>query len=263
MRTAAAQTQQCEGGIDVRSAADSNIGVRRLVNQDRVYASDRPVGIFPNLYIVADGMGGEAAGEVAAAAAVESAVRFARSSWPGDPQDLFREMGIVVNADVYDIAVHHLEYAGMGTTFVAASVYEDAVYCINIGDSRLYAINYRDEFVRITTDHSLVEAMVQRGQITEEEARVHRDRNLITRAVGTNKSVQADIYRIPIGYPRMLLLCSDGLHGQVDDSRISEIMRINSYPLSVRVEMLIQEANRNGGSDNVSVILADLGKEVR
>ena len=247
----------------MRSAADSNIGVRRLVNQDRVFASDKPVGVFPNLYIVADGMGGEAAGEVAAAAAIESAVRFARHSWSEDPARLFREMGQVVNADVYDIAAHHIEYAGMGTTLVAVSVFEDAAYCINIGDSRLYAINYKDEFVRITTDHSLVEALVQRGQLTEEEARVHRDRNLITRAVGTNKTVQSDIYRIPIEYPRMLLLCSDGLHGQVDDSRISEIIRISGYPLSVRVEMLIQEANRNGGSDNVSVILADLGKEVR
>ena len=146
----------------------------------------------------------------------------------------------------------------MGTTLVAASICEDAVYCINVGDSRMYVLNQEDQFVRITMDHSVVEMMLRRGELTEKEARVHPNRNYITRAIGTEDTVIADLYKVPAGYARMVMLCSDGLSGQIEDERISEILKMRSQTLSERVDMLVNEANRNGGTDNISIILVDL-----
>lgn len=239
------------------SAAECNIGAIRIVNQDRIYASDGPVGRLPNLYIVADGMGGHAAGEVAAAEAVHYCIQFARDAWAQDPVRLFYEIAQEANRHVYQISCSNPEYAGMGTTLVAVTLFDDYVYCVNVGDSRMYVINHEDEFVRITTDHSLVEQMVIRGEITEAEARVHPKRNFITRAIGTSPNIAADVYKIPRDYIRKIVLCSDGLSGQVDDGRIHDIISIDGLPLRTRAQMLVNEANRNGGLDNVSVILID------
>ena len=244
----------------IRSAYGCNIGIKRLVNQDRVYATDREIGSLPNLYIVADGMGGHAAGEIAAQTTVDYCREFIRAAWPEPPETLFREMAASVNAQVYKISSFNPKYEGMGTTLVAVTVCPDAIYCLNVGDSRLYAVNSEGEFVRITVDHSVVEMMARRGEITQEEARVHPKRNFITRAIGTEATVRPDVYRIPIDYAELLLLCSDGLSGQVEDGRISEIIGIRGLSLQTRVEMLINEANRNGGADNVSVILIDTGR---
>ena len=146
----------------------------------------------------------------------------------------------------------------MGTTLVAASILPDGVYCVNVGDSRMYMVDHKDRFVRVTRDHSLVELMVSKGELTEEEARVHPKRNYITRAVGTAPEVEADLYKLPAGYARMLLLCSDGLSSQIADERISEIIKTRSLSLTERVDMLVNEANRNGGTDNISIILIEM-----
>ena len=122
----------------------------------------------------------------------------------------------------------------------------------------MYVLNQEDQFVRITMDHSVVEMMLRRGELTEKEARVHPNRNYITRAIGTEDTVIADLYKVPAGYARMVMLCSDGLSGQIEDERISEILKMRSQTLSERVDMLVNEANRNGGTDNISIILVDL-----
>lgn len=242
----------------METAARCNIGACRLVNQDRIFSSDQPVGILPNLFIVADGMGGHAAGERASSETVDYCVRFVQNAWPADTGELFYQMAEGANAYVHNLALANPELAGMGTTLVAASVCEDAVYCINVGDSRMYVLNQEDQFVRITMDHSVVEMMLRRGELTEKEARVHPNRNYITRAIGTEATVIADLYKVPAGYARMVMLCSDGLSGQIEDERISEILKMRSQTLSERVDMLVNEANRNGGTDNISIILVDL-----
>ena len=122
----------------------------------------------------------------------------------------------------------------------------------------MYVVNQEDQLERVTMDHSVVEMMMRRGELTEEEARNHPNRNYITRAIGTEKTVRADLYKVPAGYARMMMLCSDGLSGQVANERIEEILKMRSLSLSDRVDMLVGEANRNGGTDNISVILADL-----
>lgn len=240
------------------AAARCNIGACRMVNQDYVVSRENPVGALPNLFIVADGMGGHAAGERASQEAAEYCVRFVQETPSMEPEELFYRMAEEANAHVHRMSVENPELAGMGTTLVAVSVLEDGIYCINVGDSRMYVVNQENQFVRITMDHSIVEMMVRRGEITPEEARVHPNRNYITRAIGTEPEVEADLYKIPAGYAKMLILCSDGLSGQIEDERISEIVNMRSLSLSDRVDMLVNEANRNGGTDNISIILVDL-----
>lgn len=242
----------------MEAAARCNIGACRLVNQDCIFSSDQPVGTLPNLFIVADGMGGHAAGERASSETVDYCVQFVRSAWPTETGELFYQMAEGANGYVHDMALSNPELAGMGTTLVAAAICEDAVYCINVGDSRMYVLNHEDQFVRVTMDHSVVEMMVRRGELTEKEARVHPNRNYITRAIGTEATVVADLYKVPAGYAKMVMLCSDGLSGQIEDERISEILKMRSQTLSERVDMLVNEANRNGGTDNISIILVDL-----
>ena len=242
----------------MEAAARCNIGACRMVNQDRVFSSDEPVGTLPNLFIVADGMGGHAAGERASAETVDFCVQFIKDAWSGDTGDVLCEMAECVNRHVYELASSHVELNGMGTTLVAASICEDGIYCVNVGDSRMYVVNQEDQLERVTMDHSVVEMMMRRGELTEEEARNHPNRNYITRAIGTEKTVRADLYKVPAGYARMMMLCSDGLSGQVANERIEEILKMRSLSLSDRVDMLVGEANRNGGTDNISVILADL-----
>ena len=231
----------------MEAAARCNIGACRMVNQDRVFSSDESVGTLPNLFIVADGMGGHAAGERASAETVDFCVQFIKDAWPGDTGDILCEMAECVNRHVYELASSQAELNGMGTTLVAASICEDGIYCVNVGDSRMYVVNQEDQLERVTMDHSVVEMMMRRGELTEEEARNHPNRNYITRAIGTEKTVRADLYKVP-----------DGLSGQVANERIEEILKMRSLPLSDRVDMLVGEANRNGGTDNISVILADL-----
>ncbi len=242
----------------MRTASACNIGACRMVNQDRIFASAEPVGALPNLFIVADGMGGHAAGETAAQEAVDFCVRYASESSMEETDAFFYQMAAQTNAHVYALSQSHAEYAGMGTTLVAASILPDGVYCVNVGDSRMYMVDHKDRFVRVTRDHSLVELMVSKGELTEEEARVHPKRNYITRAVGTAPEVEADLYKLPAGYARMLLLCSDGLSSQIADERISEIVKTRSLSLTERVDMLVNEANRNGGTDNISIILVEM-----
>lgn len=252
----------------MESAVICNIGACRIVNQDSVFASDQPVGVLPNLYLVADGMGGHAAGEKASAQAVSSSVGTAEldSVQPGlvywnEKEDVLGVLSRMVeqaNRDVYELAMNHAAWRGMGTTMVMAVVLENDVCCANIGDSRLYVINSEDQLQRVTVDHSFVEMMVQKGELTEEEARIHPKRNLITRAVGTEETVRPDFYTIPRDGARMVLLCSDGLSGQISEMRMNEIINMRSLSLKARVELLVNEANRNGGSDNISIILIDL-----
>lgn len=242
----------------MKVAARCNIGACRLVNQDCVFSSEEPVGVLPNLLIVADGMGGHAAGEKASQEAVKCAVDYVSGVTDLPVDEILLEMASKANKHVYYMAVANPAMAGMGTTMVGATVLGDYIYCVNVGDSRMYVLDQNDRFMRVTMDHSWVEEMVHLGKLTPEEARVHPRRNYITRAIGASEEVEADLYKVPLGYAKMILLCSDGLTGQIEDERISEIVKVRSLSLSDRVDMLVNEANRNGGNDNISIILVDL-----
>lgn len=233
---------------------DTNVGIKRTINQDSIFVSEERIGKLPNLFIVADGMGGHKAGDVASRKSVELFVDFVRTTDMTDPVNII-DAGIkIANDEVYKIAEGNPDYIGMGTTFVIASIIENRVYIANVGDSRLYLLG--DNIVQITRDHSLVEEMVNLGEIQRNEARTHSRKNVITRAVGVEKTVVADIFQIEIAQGDRLLLCSDGLSNMVEDYDIKRIVT-KSNSLEEAVYKLIDKANENGGKDNISVVLVE------
>ena len=162
------------------------------MNQDFVYASEEPVGNLPNLFVVADGMGGHRAGDFASRYTVEIIQKSIRANRERNPIKIIRMAIETANMKVLEKANSDENLAGMGTTVVVATVVENYIYVANVGDSRLYLI--RDEIQQITRDHSLVEEMVRMGEINREQARNHPDKNIITRAVGVRSRVSIDFF---------------------------------------------------------------------
>lgn len=239
----------------MRSFSKTDVGVKRTMNQDSLYCSDNAVGSFQNLFIVADGMGGHKAGDYASRLCIESMVSMIRSSGSKTPVTLFEEAITYANRTVYQAALEDKEFEGMGTTMVACTLQGDTLYVANIGDSRLYLL--RKELQQITTDHSLVEEMVKIGNITESEARVHPQKNIITRALGIDEMVQADYFELQIQPEDVILLCSDGLTNMVEDDDIEYILHHNQS-LEEAGNALIEKANANGGSDNITAVLVQV-----
>ncbi len=240
--------------MQMKSFGLTDIGKIRKVNQDFIYVSDQPVGPLPNLYIVADGMGGHNAGDFASRHAVETIVDCISHATQTQPVYVMREAVDSANAAVYAKSISRKELEGMGTTLVIATVKDSCLYVANVGDSRLYLID--DEITQITYDHSLVEEMVRKGELTREQARNHPEKNIITRAVGVRGSLQVDFFDVALEAGDKFLLCSDGLSNMVTDKQICNTV-IESASLAEAVKRLIEDANRNGGSDNISIVLAE------
>ena len=230
----------------------TDIGIKRSMNQDFVYASEQPVGNLPNLFIVADGMGGHNAGDYASRLAVETMIDHIENSRETKPVRLLAEALSEANRTVYARSLTDRSLEGMGTTLVACSAVEDCLYIANIGDSRLYLIDSGID--QITRDHSLVEEMIRARQITREEARVHPDKNVITRAIGMKDEIKADLFDVGLKAGDICLLCSDGLSNMVTDEEIFELIQ-EAPSLEEAAGRLVEKANRNGGSDNISVVL--------
>ncbi len=246
----------------------TDIGKRRKLNQDYVFTSEIPVGQLDNLFIVADGMGGHKAGDLASTETVRCFVKCIeeRSKEAEDIVDLMRLALEEANRYVYYLSQESEDYQGMGTTFVAVTFCGNSLYCINVGDSRLYKLNRAGEqpmsLKKVTEDHSVVEMMIKEGLITEEEARVHPQKNMITRAVGIEETVQIDDFRLNVDNLVRVLLCSDGLSGMLTDLDILNIVS-GKDDVEVTAERLLAKANDNGGRDNISVIVIDFtGEEV-
>lgn len=239
----------------MKAYAKTDIGSKRSMNQDYMYCNIEPVGSFQNLLIVADGMGGHRAGDYASRLCVETMVQSLEKSAHKTPVSLFEEAVTAANKAVFEESASHVEYEGMGTTVVACTLEENTLYIANIGDSRLYLI--RDGIEQITDDHSLVEEMVKQGNITESEARIHPQKNIITRALGINEEVQADFFEIDVEQGDVIMLCSDGLSNMIEDEDMEYIVK-NSDTLQTAAESLVARANENGGNDNITVVLAEV-----
>ncbi len=232
----------------------TDIGEKRSVNQDFVYASDQPVGNLPNLMVVADGMGGHNAGDLASRYTVESMVEYIERSEEKRPIPLLNEAIGYANELVMQKARSDRSLEGMGTTVVAAVIEDGYLYVANIGDSRLYLID--GEIEQITRDHSLVEEMIRAGELQRKDARTHPDRNVITRAVGVCTPVKIDFFDVKLEKNDIILLCSDGLTNMIEDREILRIVKTCSS-IQEAAKRLVTEANRNGGKDNISVVLAE------
>ena len=217
----------------------TDVGRRREVNQDYVYATDRPVGPFPNLLVVADGMGGHKAGDFASKFTVETLKKELKESEAGKPEEIFRAAIETANHKLIEAASQDVKLEGMGTTLVAATVIGNTLYFANIGDSRLYLIS--DNIRQLSKDHSLVEEMVRLGGIKAEEARNHPDKNIITRAMGVKDEAEADFYEFRIRRGDKILMCTDGLSNMVEDEDMFGIVK-GSRDIIEAVHMLIDKA---------------------
>lgn len=233
----------------------TNIGRKRKLNQDYVYTSEQPVGQLPNLFIVADGMGGHNAGDYASKLAVTTMVEKIGESQEKEPAGILGQAIDRANAAVRESAEANPELEGMGTTVVAATCYGDTLHVANVGDSRLYVID-GPEIRQITRDHSWVEEMVRRGGIGREEARNHPDKNIITRAVGTEDTVKADFFSVQLKEGDLILMCTDGLTNMLEDEEIRMVLN-GARDIVEKAEELVRRANENGGRDNISVILIE------
>ena len=234
----------------------TDIGEKRKINQDYVFCDTNPVGCLPNLFIVADGMGGHNAGDYASRFSVEDFVERVRSYTSGSPIEVFERAIRETNEALLKKANEKIEYEGMGTTFVVSSYNDNTLYVANIGDSRLYVVN--DEIAQITRDHSLVEEMVRQGKIDKSEARFHPNKNIITRALGVKDTVEPDCFEVATKPGDMILMCSDGLTNMLDDSEIKNIVRDTTDSVESAAKELVNEANRHGGKDNIGVVLVKL-----
>jgi len=248
------------GALEIASCTDP--GMVRSHNEDSI-ASDADKG----LVVLADGMGGYNAGEVASGMAttviitelqqlLEKTGPFGIDDRSGEEiaHQLQRDQIAKANTSIYQAAQSQPQYAGMGTTLVVALFYDNKMTVAHIGDSRLYRLR-GDEFAQVTRDHSLLQEQIDSGVITPQQARQSQNKNLVTRALGIDPIVEAEIHDYGTQTGDIYLLCSDGLCDMVSDDEIGLALQTLSSNLKLCAQHLVQTANDNGGRDNVSVIL--------
>ena len=239
--------------MKVFSATD--IGQKRHMNQDFIFTSEESVGNLPNLFVVADGMGGHNAGDFASRYGVSVLVESVRRDKNFNPVKVMRNAIEAANREVFSQSRNDPSMAGMGTTMVVCTVVGGYAYIANVGDSRLYLAG-SESMTQITQDHSLIAEMVRLGELTPEEGRNHPDKNIITRAVGTNEEVKIDFFDVKLETGDQILMCSDGLSNMVEDQRIFEILKGEDTKAD-KAQVLVDEANANGGRDNIAVIVVE------
>lgn len=238
----------------MKAYAATNVGLERSINQDYIYYSLEKCGCLPNLFVVADGMGGHKAGDIASRFTVENLVTLIRESKEKDLISIINNAISDVNGKLFDKARESVDYEGMGTTLVVATISDKLLKVANVGDSRLYIVG--DDITQITRDHSLVEEMVSLGKLDRKAARTHEKKNYITRAIGGEKNVDAEMFSVDLKPGDRIIMCTDGLSNMVEDNDILNIVK-RSDSLEEAVEGLIKTANDNGGKDNISVIIIE------
>ena len=242
-----------EKGIDLmKTFSVTDAGVVREMNQDYYFSSDTAVGNLPNLFIVADGMGGHKAGDYASRYTIERVVASVSRNTGEEPIAIMKEAINKANELLVAESREDESKSGMGTTLVIGTIIGNKLFVANIGDSRLYVVG--QNMRQITRDHSLVDEMVRLGEINADEARVHPDKNIITRAVGTSDHVEADFFEVEITADDTILLCTDGLTNMVRDDEILDIIKKYDNAQAATMQ-LVKEANANGGRDNITVMI--------
>jgi protein phosphatase len=247
----------------VTTALLSDTGRARQNNEDAV-GEEREIGLL----VLADGMGGYNAGEVASGIAVTTIVDHVRKEWPslahgemdeetGYSQEalLLRKAVEQAHSTIHQVAQSQPQCAGMGTTVVVCLLHDDRASIAYVGDSRLYRLR-GETLEQITRDHTLLEELIARGHYSREDASKLVRRNIVTRALGVEPTVQVDLLEEPLAVGDILLLCSDGLTDMLDDATIALTLRQFAANLQEAVEKLVEAANARGGKDNVSVVAA-------
>lgn len=249
--------------IPVQVAGETNVGMKRTHNEDTFSLFEEE-----NLFIVCDGMGGHASGEVASQMAVQTLKTFFKETredpemtWPYkmDRSRRYQENRLVTGIKLSNLRIHEAsrresKYQGMGTTIVGAFFVDEGVYLTHVGDSRIYRI--RGGIIeQVTEDHSLLNDYIKMKKLTPEEIENFPHKNVIVRALGMKESVKVDsIFEVP--HPGdIYLLCSDGLSGEISDPTMQEVVQANAADLQTGCHELIEEANKAGGHDNITVVL--------
>ena len=227
----------------------SDIGLVRETNEDS-YICDPP-----HLFIVADGMGGHVAGEIASKLAISTVNGYIQEHVGKDNLEILLKDAIIqANTSIYQMALSKEEFSGMGTTVTASYIDGDTIYWGHVGDSRMYLLR-NGKLNQLTSDHSLVWELVQSGNITRDEAYVHPKRNLLTRAVGTSCLITVDTGFVQWKPGDIVLMCTDGLTNMVSEQNICTLMQRKDCEISSIVEQLVNQAKDAGGFDNITVIL--------
>ncbi len=241
----------------------SDTGLVRELNEDSFLISGFENGKPKGFCILADGMGGHNAGEVASAMATKIiANELSASSLSGSENEIVSQITASLdyaNNEIYQKSVTNSENAGMGTTAVVIYIDDITAYIANIGDSRAYLID-NGEITQLTVDHSVVQKLLESGSITPQEARNHPEKNIITKALGTEPYEDYDIYEFSVREGDRILLCSDGLTDMLEDAEINDILNSSKTPQEA-VTALISSANEHGGKDNVTAVLICFDRE--
>jgi len=244
----------------MRSFALTDKGLIRSQNEDYYYVSDTPIGKLPNLYIIADGMGGHKAGNIASKKAIQHMVENVEeySGW-----DVIYSLENAVrdaNKAIFNAGEENQHLKGMGTTIVACVIKDDTLFVTNVGDSRLYV--YADGLKQITLDHSVVEELFRAGHISEEDRYNHPNKNMITRALGAEDEVKVDRFVCALKKTDLILLCSDGLNKMLSDDEVRVIMG-QATTIDDKGYALMKASLDKGGIDNTTLIIISNGNEVQ
>lgn len=235
----------------------SDIGKKRIVNEDSAAVFTLPEGI--TLAVIADGMGGHLGGDFASSTAIKIiGEEFMKLKDREIDQDIewtiwLKETIFFVNRFLFNYSKDHEEFKGMGTTLETAIIKDQSCHIYHIGDSRVYMID-PEGMRQVTVDHSYVNVLVENGEITQEEAAKHPQRNWIMKALGSERTIEPDYHSLELGTDNYLLLCTDGLSNKVDAESIQSII-LSDRSLREKTEALVNLANKLGGEDNISVIL--------
>ncbi len=239
----------------IKAYANSDVGKQREINEDSYYITQDPLNKI-QLFILADGMGGCNAGEVASKQAILSAKSYIENNFEEAPKDKDSLIQLVAssieyaNMVVYEKSIADKNYEGMGTTLEVCLIYNNRAYIGHIGDSRIYRI--RKDFIRkLTQDHSYVQKLVQDGTITSEEAEHHPKKNMLMKALGVNAFVEPDVMVKGFQKEDILIICSDGLTNMVEVNDIYNAVKSN---FEIATKELVNLANKNGGIDNITII---------
>ncbi len=237
----------------------TDCGIKRPINQDYYYAQKLIIsGEEAGFFVVADGMGGHNKGEIASEMAVDSLKNYVLRHLNenphilGDLQIMLSRAFYETNKIVFEESIKNEKFSGMGTTLIAAIINASRLIVANVGDSRAYV--FREEgLYQLTIDNSYVQELVEKGVIRPEDARTHPQKNVITRAIGTDKHVRVDFYSKELKKNDLIILCSDGLTNMVDDLEIENILKSCENPKSC-CNSLVELANKKGGKDNITIV---------
>ncbi len=232
-------------------------GLKRQLNEDNCNVLVGYPGI-PTCFVIADGMGGHKCGEVASKMAVDSVCNLLlKADWQQENiSEMLSDIITRVNDEIYNFSILDEATQGMGTTLIITVLKNRKLYIGHVGDSRVYIIK-ADSIEKITWDHSFIEELVKNGSITKDEAINHPKKNLITRAVGCEPELQVDTYELEVKEEYVVLLCTDGLTNMLSEDEIFEIINKNEEPQNA-CDTLVQNANNNGGEDNITVIVGKI-----